>query len=57
MDLCFSFGQSKMTVRPVAAFFHLIVYAGFIIINIEVLEIMIDEFWHTQDFIFMGGFL
>jgi len=35
-------GQSKMGTRPVAAFFHFILYAGFIIINIEVLEIIID---------------
>lgn len=35
-------GQSKMGARPVAAFFHFILYAGFIIINIEVLEIIID---------------
>ena len=35
-------GQSKMTTRPVAAILHLIVYVGFIIINIEVLEIVID---------------
>jgi len=35
-------GQSKIETRPVAAFFHFILYAGFIIINIEVLEIIID---------------
>ena len=35
-------GQSKMTKRPVAALLHFIVYAGFIIINMEVLEIIID---------------
>ncbi len=35
-------GQSKMTKRPLAAFFHVIVYVGFILINIEVLEIIID---------------
>ena len=50
-------GQSKMTVRPVAAFFHLIVYAGFIIINIEVLEIMIDGIFGTHRILsFMGSF-
>jgi heterodisulfide reductase subunit C len=37
-------GQSKMTVRPVAAFFHLLVYAGFVLINLEVLEIFVDGF-------------
>lgn len=35
-------GQSKMVKRPLAAFFHIIVYLGFILINIEVLEIIID---------------
>jgi heterodisulfide reductase subunit C len=35
-------GQSKMGKRPVAALLHLIVYAGFLIVNIEMLEIMID---------------
>lgn len=37
-----AFGQSKMVVRPVAAILHFFIYAGFIIINIEVLEIIID---------------
>ncbi len=35
-------GQSKMVRRPVAGIMHIIVYVGFIIINIEVLEIIID---------------
>jgi heterodisulfide reductase subunit C len=35
-------GQSKMVRRPVAGFLHVIVYVGFVIINIEVLEIIID---------------
>lgn len=35
-------GQSKMVKRPVSGFLHIIVYVGFIIINIEVLEIIID---------------
>ena len=35
-------GQSKMVRRPIAGLMHLIVYVGFIIINIEVLEIIID---------------
>ncbi|GAA4330389.1 (Fe-S)-binding protein [Mucilaginibacter gynuensis] len=35
-------GQTKMTKRPVAALLHFLIYAGFIIINIEVLEILID---------------
>ena len=35
-------GQSKMVKRPIAGALHVIVYLGFIIINIEVLEIIID---------------
>ena len=35
-------GQSKMVKRPVAGFFHILIYVGFVLINIEVLEILID---------------
>ncbi len=35
-------GQSKMVFRPVAGFFHILIYVGFVLINIEVLEILID---------------
>ena len=35
-------GQGKMVRRPVAGILHIIVYIGFVIINIEVLEIIID---------------
>ena len=35
-------GQSKMVRRPIAGLMHIFVYVGFIIINIEVLEIVID---------------
>ena len=41
-------GQSKMVRRPIAGFLHVIVYAGFIIINIEVLEIIIDGLFGTH---------
>ena len=37
-----AFGQSKMGSRPVAAILHLTVYVGFILINIELLEIILD---------------
>lgn len=40
--LYIALGQRKMTVRPVAAILHIIVYIGFFIINIELLEIVID---------------
>jgi len=50
-------GQSKMVVRPIAGFLHVIVYAGFVIINIEVLEIIIDGIFGTHRVLsFMGGF-
>lgn len=50
-------GQSKMVVRPIAGVLHIIVYAGFIIINIEVLEILIDGLFGTHRiFSFLGGF-
>ncbi|NND25822.1 MAG: (Fe-S)-binding protein [Flavobacteriaceae bacterium] len=41
-------GQSKMVRRPIAGFLHVIVYLGFIIINIEVLEIIIDGLLGTH---------
>lgn len=41
-------GQSKMVRKPIAGFLHIIVYAGFILINIEVLEIMIDGLFGTH---------
>ncbi len=50
-------GQSKMVVRPVAGIMHVIVYLGFIIINLEVLEIIIDGLLGTHRvFAFLGGF-
>jgi len=41
-------GQTKMVVRPIPAALHFIVYVGFVIINIEVLEIMIDGIFGTH---------
>ena len=41
-------GQSKMIKRPIAGFLHIIVYLGFIIINIELLEIIIDGLLGTH---------
>ncbi|MDP3313983.1 (Fe-S)-binding protein [Lutibacter sp.] len=50
-------GQSKMVKKPVAGILHIIVYAGFIIINIEVLEIIIDGVFGThRAFRIFGGF-
>ncbi|MEP2689865.1 (Fe-S)-binding protein [Maribacter dokdonensis] len=41
-------GQTKMVVRPIAGMLHIIVYVGFIIINIEVLEIILDGIFGTH---------
>ena len=41
-------GQSKMVKRPVSGFLHIIVYVGFVIINLEVLEIIIDGLFGTH---------
>ena len=41
-------GQSKMTVRPITGFLHIIVYVGFIVINIELIEIIVDGFLGTH---------
>lgn len=41
-------GQSKMVVRPIPGLLHIVVYVGFIIINIEVLEIIIDGIFGTH---------
>ena len=43
-----AFGQTKMVRRPISGLLHLVVYIGFIIINIEVLEIVIDGLFGTH---------
>ena len=43
-----AFGQTKMFQRPLVALLHFLIYAGFIIINIEVLEIIIDGIFGTH---------
>lgn len=49
-------GQGKMTRRPVAGVLHILVYVGFVIINIEVLEIIIDGITgHHRIFAGLGG--
>lgn len=40
--LLVAFGQKKMFKKPLPAILHLFVYAGFLIINLEVLEFIID---------------
>ena len=49
-------GQSKMVTKPIAGFLHIIVYAGFVIINVEVMEILIDGLLGTHRvFSFVGS--
>lgn len=43
-----AFGQSKMVKRPIAGILHVVVYVGFVIINIEVLEIILDGLFGTH---------
>jgi len=51
-----AFGQSKMTARPVAAILHLFVYVGFVLINVEVLEMFTDGLFRThRAFSFLGA--
>lgn len=50
-------GQSKMVTRPVSAFMHILVYVGFVLINVEVLEMFVDGIFHQhRAFSFLGGF-
>jgi ferredoxin len=51
-------GQSKMAARPIPFFLHLLVYVGFVIVNVEVLDIAIDGIFGTHRFLsgFTGEF-
>ena len=37
-----AFGQKKMFIIPLVAILHLFVYVGFVIINLEIIEIILD---------------
>ncbi len=56
--LLVAFGQKKMFKRFTPAFFHFFIYAGFLIINLEVLEFIIDGLAGTHRIFapFLGGF-
>ena len=56
--LLLAFGQKKMFRNPLVAVMHFVIYAGFIIINIEVLEIALDGILgtHRLFFPFFGSF-
>lgn len=50
-------GQSKMVTKPIAGVLHLLIYVGFVIINIEVIEIIIDGIFGTHRVLaFLGPF-
>src|SRR5437868_11921658 len=46
--LLLALGQKKMFKNPLVAIMHLVIYAGFIIINLEVLEIVLDGILGTH---------
>ena len=52
-----AFGQKKMFKRIIPAFLHLLIYVGFIVINLEVLEFIIDGLAGTHRVFapFLGG--
>ncbi len=41
-------GQSKMINRPISGLLHIVVYVGFLVINIELLEIILDGLFGTH---------
>lgn len=43
-----AFGQKKMFKKPIPAFLHLLIYVGFLVINLEVLEFLIDGLLGTH---------
>lgn len=56
--LLLALGQKKMFRYPLVGIFHFIIYAGFIIINIEILEIILDGIFGTHRMFAgpLGGF-
>ena len=48
MMLRIAFGQQKMFDRPLIGLMHFVVYAGFLLINVEVLEIVLDGLLGTH---------
>jgi len=56
--LLLALGQKKMFKNKLVAVMHLVIYAGFIIINLEVLEILLDGIFgtHRLFFPYLGSF-
>src|SRR5215217_4739659 len=46
--LLMAFGQKRMFDKPFVGLMHFIIYAGFVIINIEILEIILDGIFGTH---------
>jgi heterodisulfide reductase subunit C/large-conductance mechanosensitive channel len=46
--LLIAFGQKKMFKRPLPALMHLLIYVGFLVINLEVLEFILDGIFGTH---------
>ena len=44
-------GQGKMVKRPVAGILHILVYLGFVIVNLELIEIFVDGLFGTHRFL------
>ena len=53
-----AFGQSKMIDKPIVGILHIVVYIGFLVINIELLEILVDGVLGTHRVFapFLGSF-
>lgn len=53
-----AFGQKKMFDKPIPAVLHLFIYIGFLVVNIEMIEILIDGIFGTHRILFgvLGGF-
>src|ERR1700759_2171752 len=50
-------GKSKMVTRPISAVMHILVYVGFVLINLEILEMFVDGITNNhRSFSFLGGF-
>ena len=56
--LLVAFGQKKMFKKPIPALLHLLIYGGFLVINIEVLEFILDGLLGTHRLFapWLGGF-
>ncbi len=56
--LLVAFGQKKMFKKPIPAFLHLLIYVGFLVINLEVLEFVLDGLLGTHRLFapYLGGF-